>query len=452
VTATWKVALASTAGTAIEWYDFLVYGTVAALVFNRLFFPEFESALGTLAALATFAGGYCARPLGAAVFGHVGDTLGRKPMLVWTLLVMGCATALIGLLPTYDQAGVLAPVALLLLRLVQGVGLGGEWGGAVLMAFEHAPAGRRGFFASWPQLGAPAGLLLANVVVLALSSRLSDSDFVAWGWRVPFLLSTILVALGLLLRRTAAESPAFRQIAHDRAPLRQPFVEVLRRHRHSVFLGASTRAAEAGFVVIFSTFILSHATQTGDVARSAVLSALVLATSLQLVLVPVAGRLCDRFGRRRTFVAGASIATVTALPACLLIDTRQVPLVTVGIVLGMLGPAIIFGPQASLLAELFPAHVRSSGASLGFQFGGVLSGGLAPLVAAVLVGATGNLLMLGVYMLMLGLISLASVALGTRASIHDVAPPTWMTIPPESSEAMTGSPRLVQASSRRGGS
>ena len=439
MTPTWKVALASSAGTAIEWYDFLLYGTAAALVFNRLFFPEFEPPLGTLAALATFASGYCARPLGAALFGHVGDTRGRKAMLIWTLLVMGCATALIGLLPTYDQAGVLAPVALVLLRLVQGVGLGGEWGGAVLMAFEHAPARRRGFFASWPQLGAPAGLLLANVVVLALSSSLSDGDFVAWGWRLPFLSSTILVALGLLLRRTVEESPAFRQIAHECVPLHQPVIEVLRRHTLSVCLGASTRAAEAGFVVIFSTFILSYATQTDGVARSAVLSALVLATSFQLVLVPVAGRLSDRFGRRGIFMAGAAIATVTAVPACLLIDARQVPLVTLGIVLGMLGPAIIFGPQASLLAELFPTRVRSSGTSLGFQIGGVLSGGLSPLIAAVLVGATGNLLMLGVYMLMVGLISLASVGLATRPSKREEATRMWMTSAAETSEIATGS-------------
>jgi MFS family permease len=416
----WKVAAACFIGTAIEWYDFLLYGTAAALVFNRLFFPDFEPAFGTLAALATFAAGSLARPLGAAVFGHLGDTRGRKPMLFLTLLCMGLATALIGLLPTYSQVGVLAPVLLVILRMLQGIGLGGEWGGAVLLAFEHAPANRRGFFASWPQMGAPAGLLLANFVFLA-ASGLPEAEFMAWGWRVPFLLSLLLVVLGLLMRRAIGESPAFSQLKRDDAAARQPVLEALRKHPRAVLLGAGTRAAEAGFIAIITTFILGYAVQTAGLPRPAVLSAVILGSLATILVVLISGSLSDRLGKGRMYIAGAVFATAAAVPACLLIDSRQMGLVTLGIVVGMLGPGLMFGPQASFLAELFPARVRSSGTSLGFQLGGVLAGALSPVIAAALVAASGSLVAVGVYLLALGLISIASVALAQTPAGREIA-------------------------------
>jgi MFS family permease len=332
-------------------------------------------------------------------------------MLYLTLLSMGLATAAIGLLPTYQQVGVLAPVLLVLLRLVQGLGLSGEWGGAVLLAFEHAPAGRRGFFASWPQMGAPAGLLLANFVFLAVSSSLDESQFMAWGWRVPFLLSFGLVVLGLFVRRAVSESPEFAKIAQERSAARQPLLEVAKHHPRAVLLSAGTRAAEAGFITIITTFILGYAVQTAGMPRPAVLSAVILGTGATLLVVLLAGALSDRYGRRRMYLIGSAFATLAAVPACLLIDSRLLPFLTAGIVLGMLGPGFMFGPQASFMAELFPTRVRSSGMSLGFQFGGVLAGAVSPVIAAALVGQSGSLLPVGLYMAGLGLISMLSVAL-----------------------------------------
>jgi MHS family shikimate/dehydroshikimate transporter-like MFS transporter len=291
------------------------------------------------------------------------------------------------------------------------------------MAYEHAPAEKRGFYGSWPQMGAPAGLLLANFVFLG-ASALPESAFLAWGWRTPFLLSSVLVLLGLVVRRTISESPAFAQLKQARGEARQPLLEVLRTHPRAVLAGVGGRAAEAGFIVIFSVFALGYAIQVDGFARPAVLSALLLGTLCTLVAVPVFGVLSDRVGRRPVYVAGAVIASVAAVPACLLIDSRQVGLMTLGVVIGMLGPGIIFGPQASFLAEMFPARVRSSGTSIGFQSGGVLAGGLSPIIAASLVGITGTLLPVGGYMVALGLVSLASVALAkapaSRAAMAQV--------------------------------
>jgi MHS family shikimate/dehydroshikimate transporter-like MFS transporter len=403
-----KVAVASFIGTTIEWYDFLLYGTAAALVFNRLFFPEFEPALGTLAALATFAAGFVARPLGAAIFGHFGDTRGRRSMLVLTLLIMGTATFLIGLLPTYDQVGFVAPILLVALRLCQGIGLGGEWGAAVLLAVEHAPAHQRGFYASWPQMGAPAGLLLANVIFLA-TSTLPEEQFFTWGWRVPFILSVVLVVVGLFVRRSVEESPAFARLKQARAEAKQPLLEVVRRHPRPVLLAAGARSAEIGFLSIFSTFILSYATQSTGLPRPSVVAALILATLVTLFVIPAFGALSDRLGRRRVYLVGAVTATLLAGPACWLIDSRQVGPLTLGIVVGLLGPAMMFGPQAAYFAELFGARVRYTGASLGFQLGAVVAGGLSPVVAATLAAASGSLMPVAFFMIGLGGISLGCV-------------------------------------------
>jgi MFS family permease len=399
------VALGSFVGTTIEWYDFFLYATAAALVFNRLFFPTFDPALGSLAALATFTVGFVARPLGAVLFGHFGDTRGRKSMLVLTLVIMGAATFLIGLLPTYDQVGALAPVLLVTLRLCQGIGLGGEWGAAVLMAVEHAPARRRGFYGSWPQMGAPAGLLLASVAFLAVAS-LPEPQLLSWGWRAPFLLSLGLVVVGLIVRRAVAESPAFARLTEARARARRPLVEVLRRHRRPVLLALGARSAEIGFVNVFSTFILGYATLTLGLARPTALAALLLATAVALAVIPAAGALSDRLGRRPVYVVGALAATLLAIPACLLIDSGRVELLTIGVVAGLLGPAVMGGPQASFFAELFGARVRFTGASLGFQLGAALAGGLSPIVAAGVAAAAGGLAPVGVFMVGLGAVTL----------------------------------------------
>jgi MHS family shikimate/dehydroshikimate transporter-like MFS transporter len=408
------VALASLVGTTIEWYDFVLYGTAAALVFNRLFFPEVDPAIGTLAALGTFAAGYVARPIGAALFGLFGDTRGRKSMLFLTLIIMGGATFFIGALPTYAQLGGLAPVLLVGLRLLQGIGLGGEWGAAVLMAVEHAPANRRGFYGSWPQMGAPAGLLLATFVFLG-ASALPEDQFLSWGWRVPFLLSLSLVVLGLIVRHAVAESPAFERLQQTGRGARRPLLEVVRHHPRPVLLAMGARAAEIGFVNILSTFVLAYAIQTGGLPRPTVLSALLIATVVLMILVPLFGAISDRIGRRRMYLFGAAAATLLALPTCWLLDTRQFGLLALGFVVGTLGPAAMFGPQASFFAELFGTRLRYTGASLGFQLGAVFAGGLSPLIAASIAAATGSLLPVGVYMAGLGVVSVACVV-GVRAA------------------------------------
>jgi MFS family permease len=386
----------------------LLYGTAAALVFNRLFFPTFDPAVGTLAALATFAVGFAARPVGGVLFGHFGDTRGRKSMLVVTLLLMGVATTLIGLLPTYEQVGFLAPILLVALRLCQGVGLGGEWGAAVVIAVEHAPAHRRGFYGSWPQLGAPAGVLLGNLAFLAVAG-LPEAQLLSWGWRVPFLLSLILVVVGLLVRRAVPESPAFTRLKAAHAEAKQPLVEVVGRQWRQVMRVIGARGAEIGIVTVLNTFILGYATATLGVPRPQAIAGLLIATLLVLILVPVSGALSDRVGRRNVYLVGALAATVLVIPACLLIDSRQAGLLTLGLMLGMLGPGVMTGPQGSFFAELFGVHVRYTGASLGFQLGAALIGGLAPVVAASVALAAGNLLPVGIFMLGLGLVTIACV-------------------------------------------
>jgi MFS family permease len=314
----------------------LSLGTAAALVFNRLFFPPLDPALGTLAALMTFAAGFCARPLGGIVFGHFGDTRGRTSMLVITLLLMGTATTLIGLLPTYADIGIAAPVLLVLLRLCQGFGLGGEWGSAVVLSVEHAPRGRRGLYGSFPQLGAPVGLLLGNVAFL-LVAWLPDAQLLAWGWRVPFLLSLSLVLVGLLMRRRVPESPEFTQLKAAGAQVRQPFVEVVRRTPRQVLVAIGARCGDIGVVTIFTTFVLGYATQMLGFASSTVIAALLVGVVLVLILVVASGALSDRFGRRTVYLVGAVVTTLLVIPACRLIDVRQAGPLARGVAVGLLG-------------------------------------------------------------------------------------------------------------------
>ena len=378
------VALASLVGTAIEWYDFYLYGTAAALIFNRLYFPTFDPLTGTLAAFGTYAAGFLARPIGGIIIGHYGDRVGRKSMLVLTLVIMGLATFGIGLLPTYAQIGPWAAVGLVTLRLAQGFGVGGEWGGAVLMAVEHAPAGSRGFYGSWPQMGVPAGLLLSSFAFVLLS-RLPEDQFLSWGWRLPFLLSILLVGVGLVIRLRILETPAFLRVKETGAESRLPIVDLLRTHRREVLLAIGARFVENGAFYIYTVFLLVYGTQKVGLDRQTLLTGVLIGAVCLLAAVPVCGWLSDRLGRRPVYLFGACFTAVWAYPLFRLVDTGSTPLVWLAVVVALVfGHAPMYGPQAAFFSELFGSRVRYSGASLGSQLASVLAGGLSPFIATAL--------------------------------------------------------------------
>ncbi|MBP2366810.1 MFS transporter [Pseudonocardia parietis] len=378
-----KVAFASLIGTTVEWYDFYIYGTAAALVFPKLFFPEFSPGAGLLAALSTYAVGFAARPLGGIVFGHYGDRVGRKKMLVISLLAMGLGTLAMGLVPGFAEIGILAPILIVALRFVQGVAVGGEWGGAVLMAVEHAPPGKAGWYGSWPQVGSPLGLVLSTAAFSAVSV-LPDEDFLSWGWRVPFLASAVLIIVGLVVRLRLMESPVFAQMQSAGDTARLPVRDALAKHPGSV-LGAA-----GAFVVINTVFYLvtvlglSWATTHLGIPRGTFLAAVLVAAVIMCGTVPLFGALSDRVGRRPVFAAGAILVAVFAFPLFWLIETMSTPLLFLGVIVIMgIGHPLMYGPQAALYSEMFPPALRYSGASLGYQIGGML-GGLVPLVASAL--------------------------------------------------------------------
>jgi MHS family shikimate/dehydroshikimate transporter-like MFS transporter len=383
------VIVASFIGTAIEWYDFFLYGTAAALVFNKLFFPNMDSLAGTLSAYGTFAVGFLARPLGGAFFGHYGDRVGRKTMLVWSLLIMGVATALIGVLPTYASIGVWAPVLLVALRFVQGIGVGGEWGGAVLMAVEHSGEGKRGLHGSWPQMGVPAGLLLSTGIFALFSSRLSEAEFLAWGWRVPFLLSTLLIAVGMFIRLRLLETPAFSALKQQEGTTTAPLIQVLKDHPREILAGMGMRFGQNVLFYIFTVFVLSYGEKTLGYAKSTMLAGVAVGATVGLFSIPVFAALSDRFGRKPVYLAGAIFSLFYAFPFFWLLG--QGPgFVALAIVLGLnLGHDVMYGPQAAYFAELFSTRVRYSGASLVYQLTSAFSGGLAPLIATLLLARYG---------------------------------------------------------------
>jgi MFS transporter, MHS family, shikimate and dehydroshikimate transport protein len=402
------VALASFAGTTIEWYDFFLYGTASALVFNKVFFPTFAPLTGILAAYGTYAVGFVARPLGGIVIGHFGDRLGRKSMLVLTLVLMGVATFLIGLLPTYNQWGLWAAVALVLLRVVQGFGVGGEWGGAVLMAVEHAPPGSRGFYGSWPQIGVPAGLLLSTAV-FSIFSRLPQDQFLSWGWRVPFLLSIVLVAIGLFIRLSILETPAFAKLKDTRTESKQPIVEVIRHYPKQVLLAAGARIAENGSFYIYSVFSLTYATQYVGVDRTLVLNAILVASACDAIAIPLYGALSDRVGRRPVYLFGATMTAVLAFPFFWLIGTGQPWAIALAMLTAFLfSHGAMYAPQAAFLSELFGTRVRYSGASLGSQLASVVAGGLAPLIATALMARYGRSAV-AIYLIAMAAVTIVSV-------------------------------------------
>jgi len=407
------VAVASFIGTTIEWYDFFLYGTASALVFNRLFFPTFDPLTGTLAAYGTYAVGFFARPLGGIVIGHYGDKIGRKSMLVLTLVVMGVATFLIGLLPTYEQIGPWAAVGLILLRVAQGFGVGGEWGGAVLMAVEHAPPGTRGYYGSWPQIGVPAGLVLSTAV-FAVFSNLPDAQFLTWGWRVPFLLSALLVIVGLVIRVRILETPAFARMKEEAREARQPIVEVLTTYPKQVLLAMGARFAENGAFYIYSVFVLTYATQQVKMSQQVVLNGILIGAGIELLAIPFFGALSDRVGRRPVYLFGACATALWAYPLFRLLDTASPPLVWLALIVAFVfSHAAMYGPQAAFLSELFGTRVRYSGASLGAQLAGVVAGAPAPFVATLLLTRYGSVA-LAMYLIAMALVTIVSVVLASE--------------------------------------
>jgi len=413
------VAFASLIGTTIEWYDFFLYGTAAALVFNRLFFPNSDPLMGTLYAFGTYSVGFFARPVGGIVIGHYGDRVGRKSMLVLTLVIMGVATALIGVLPTYQQIGPWAAVLLIVLRIAQGFGVGGEWGGAVLMAVEHAPPGRRGFYGSWPQIGVPAGLVLSTAVFAAFR-RLPEDQFLLWGWRVPFLVSALLVIVGLLIRMRILETPSFAKVKAAAAEARQPIVEVLSRYPKQVLMAMGARFAENGAFYIYSVFALVYATQQVKMSDQTILYAMLFGAACELVAIPLYGALSDRIGRRPVYLFGAVGVAVLAFPLFWLLDTGSASMAALAMFLVfMFAHAPMYGPQGAFLSELFGTRVRYSGASLGAQLSSVLAGGLSPFIATWLLRHYGRT-SLALYLIFMAAVTIVAVLVASETHKEEI--------------------------------
>ncbi|MFJ9041300.1 MFS transporter [Streptomyces sp. NPDC102406] len=385
-----RVAVASFIGTAIEFYDFYVYGTAAALVLNEAFFPNLSSLNATLASFSTYAVAFAARPIGSLVFGHFGDRVGRKSVLVASLLLMGLSTACVGLLPGYDTLGVWAPLLLVLLRFLQGVGLGGEWGGAALLAVEHAPRGRRGLFAAFPQLGPSVGFFAATGIFWLLSEFLSDDAFRSWGWRVPFLLSFLLVAVGLFVRLKISETPVFAQVMRDQETSKAPASEVFRRHPKEILLGAGGMVVAYGLFYTATTYCLAYGTKTLGVPRGTMLAVSLVACLFLAAGTWLAATRSDAGGRRRTVLAGSGLAAVWGLVLFPLMDTEQPVLIALALGGALFCMGVVYGPMGAYLPELFGVRVRYSGASFAYNLGGVLGGAVAPLVATRLQSTFGS--------------------------------------------------------------
>jgi metabolite-proton symporter len=382
-----RVALASLIGTTVEWYDFFLYGVVAGIVLNHLYFPTTDPLISTMLAYGTFLVGFVTRPLGGIVFGHFGDRIGRKSMLVITLVIMGVATAAIGFVPTYAQIGIWAPVLLLLLRILQGIGLGGEWGGSVLMAFEYASPGRRGFFSSLPQMGVAIGLCLASGLVALMSKTLTEAQFFAWGWRLAFWLSLVLVAIGLWIRLTLMETPEFQAVKATGRQVKVPFFTMMRDYRRPMLLGLGIRYVEGVLFNVFGVFAIAYLTQTLKLSRSDALGGVMAAALVMCVFIPLFGHLSDRYGRVRIFLVGALISGAAIYPSFWVMSTQtdHLMLVWAAIVIPFgVFYAMVYGPEAALFSELFDPHVRYTSISFVYQFSGIFASGLTPIIATAL--------------------------------------------------------------------
>ncbi|MFF3397526.1 MFS transporter [Streptomyces sp. NPDC002659] len=423
-----RIVAASLIGTTIEWYDFFLYGSAAALVFNKLFFPGSDPLVGTLLSFLTYAVGFAARPLGALVFGHYGDRLGRKKLLVLSLLLMGGATFAIGLLPTHATVGSAAPVLLTALRLVQGFALGGEWGGAVLLVSEHGDAKRRGFWASWPQTGAPAGQLLATGVLSALTALLSDAAFTSWGWRIPFLLSGVLVIVGLWIRLSVDESPVFKAAlaqAEERKAAagsaeKMPLVAVLRHHWRDVLVAMGARMAENISYYVITAFILVYATTAVEMSKQTALNAVLIASAVHFAVIPAWGALSDRIGRRPVYLIGAIGVGAWMFPFFSLIDTGSFGNLLLAVTVGLVFHGAMYAPQAAFFSEMFATRMRYSGASIGAQFSSVVAGAPAPLIATALLADYDSSTPIALYVIAAALITVVAIGCARETRQRDL--------------------------------
>lgn len=417
-----RAVLAGTIGTAIEWYDFFLYSTVTGLVFAKLYFPKANPLTGTLEAFGVYAVGFLARPIGAAIFGHYGDRLGRKAALIATLLLMGSATFLVALVPGYDAIGIWGAIILTLLRFIQGIGVGGEWGGSVLLSMEWAETNKhRGFIASWPQFGVPAGLFLANLAVLAFSA-ISGEHFLTWGWRLPFLMSILLVALGLYIRLGILETPVFTRLVAERKIERAPVLEVIKRQPREIILTALCRMAEQAPFYLFTAFVFAYGTGVLGMQRNFLLMGVLAAALLSFVSIPLFGHLSDRLGRKRVYLMGAALTGLYGFAYFKMLDTTTPIIVAAAIVLSLVPHDMMYGPQAALIAESFSGRLRYSGASLGYQLSSLIAGGPAPLIAAALLSKYHSAAPIEWFIFACAIISLASTAMledRTNKDIHD---------------------------------
>ena len=412
-----RAVVASTVGTTVEWYDFFLYGTAAALVFPGVFFPSQTHAVGILLSFGTQAVGFAARPIGAIIFGHFGDRVGRKATLIATLMLMGIATALMSVVPSYSAIGVSAPLLLITLRILQGIGVGGEWGGSVLLSMEWGTQRRRGFWASWPQVGVPIGLLLSTGMI-KLFGHIAGSGFNTWGWRVPFALSLVLVAIGLYVRLRVLESPAFSELKRERAVVRHPVWQVLREQPLEVATSAFVRMSEQAPFYLFVTFVLSYGTDHLGLSKDSLLNDVLVAAALGLVSIPLFGHLSDRIGRRLMYGIGIVCIAAFAFPYYGLLNTKSSGLILLAVVLSLVFHDMQYGPQAALIAESFGPATRYSGAGLGYQLASLIAGGPAPLIAAAIVDATNSSTWVSVYIIGCAVLSMIALLLMPRREVR----------------------------------
>ncbi|MEA3148916.1 MAG: hypothetical protein QOE88_397 [Verrucomicrobiota bacterium] len=416
-----RAVIASTVGTSIEWYDFFLYSTVTGLVFAKTFFPNSDPLVGTLQAFLIYAVGFIARPVGAAIFGHYGDRIGRKAALVATLLLMGVATVLVGFVPGYAEIGIWGAVILTVLRFIQGVGVGGEWGGSVLLAMEWSKkSGNRGFITAWPQFGVPAGLFLANLAVIVFNN-ISGDKFLVWGWRVPFILSAVLIIIGLWIRLGILETPVFSKLVAENKIEKAPALEAIKRQPKSILLSALIRLAEQTPFYIFTAFVFSYGTAFLKVDRGLLLNAVLLFAVLELFTIPLSGYLSDRIGRKRTYLLGSGLMLISGFIFFGLLDTRNPTLIVLGIVFGAIPHSIVYGTQASLIAEQFTPRMRYSGASIGYQLASIIAGGPAPIVAAWLFSVYKTGTSIAIYICICALIGFIATLFMTEYSHQDIS-------------------------------